>query len=83
VRRLKQKRRQPSARSIGDTDTRTNSIKFANSFRKAVQHFRDTCSGPDPSETHMGLAYWFEGSVKAVERDSLVNLSFTPQSVQA
>jgi hypothetical protein len=68
----------PSA-GINDKDTRTNSIKFANSFRKAVAHFGDTCSGPDPSETHMGLAYWFEGSVKAVGKDSLVSLSFTKQ----
>lgn len=65
--------------SISDADTRTNSIKFANSFQKAVEHFGNTCSGPDPSETHMGLAYWFEGSVKAIDKDSLVSLSFTKQ----
>src|SRR5262249_53075031 len=65
--------------SISDADTRTNSIQFANSFRKAVEHFGNTCSGPDPSETRMGLANWFEGSVKAIDKDSLVSLSFTKQ----
>ena len=65
--------------SISDTDTRTNSLKFANSFQKAVARFGNTCSGPDPSETRMGLANWFEGSVKAIDKDSLVSLSFTKQ----
>ena len=65
--------------SISDTDTRTNSLKFANSFQKAVARFGSTCSGPDPSETRMGLANWFEGSVRAIDKDSLVSLSFTKQ----
>lgn len=65
--------------SISDTDTRTNSLKFANSFQKAVARFGNTCSGPDPSETRMGLANWFEGSVTAIGPDSLVSLSFTKQ----
>lgn len=65
--------------SISDADTRINSIKFANSFQKAVDRFQYTCSGPDPSETGMGLANWFEGSVRAIDKDSLVSLSFTKQ----
>lgn len=65
--------------SISDADTRINSIKFANSFQKAVDRFQYTCSGPDPSKTGMGLANWFEGSVRAIDKESLVSLSFTKQ----
>jgi hypothetical protein len=64
---------------ITDTDTRINHIKFANSFSRAVQRFSGTCFGLDPSETGMGLANWFAGSVKAVDKDSLIGISFTKQ----
>lgn len=64
---------------VSDTDTRGNSIKFATSIPKAVARFKNSCSGPNPSETNMGLAYWFEGTVKAVDKDSLVGISFTKQ----
>lgn len=62
-----------------DTDTRINHIKFANSFRKAVKRYPNNCKGVDPSETHMGLAYWLMGSIKAIDKDDLVGVSFTKQ----
>jgi hypothetical protein len=64
---------------VGDADTRVNHIKFANSFAKAIERYRDTCQGFDPSETGMGLANWIAGSVTAIDKDALVGISFTKQ----
>lgn len=64
---------------ISDTDTRINHIKFANSFQKAKSRYPDNCKGVDPSETRMGLAYWLMGSIKAIDKDDLVGVSFTKQ----
>ncbi|MGJ5203955.1 hypothetical protein [Bradyrhizobium sp. HKCCYLR20261] len=64
---------------ILDTDTRKNSIKFANSIPRAIARYKTICQGFDPSETGMGLANWIAASVTAIEKDSLVSLSFTKQ----
>ncbi|MDT4737254.1 hypothetical protein [Bradyrhizobium sp. WYCCWR 12699] len=64
---------------LSDTDTRTNHIKFANSFQKAIKRYPDNCKGVDPSETGMGLAFWLIASIKAIDKDDLVGVSFTKQ----
>lgn len=64
---------------FSDTDTRTNHIKFANSFQKAIKRYPGNCRGVDPSETGMGLAYWLVASIKAIDEDDLVGVSFTKQ----
>ncbi|WP_453944544.1 hypothetical protein [Bradyrhizobium sp. USDA 372] len=64
---------------ISDTDTRINHIKFANSFHKAKRRYPENCKGDDPSGTHMGLAYWLIGSIKAIDKEDLVGVSFTKQ----
>lgn len=61
------------------TDTKINTIQFAPSIAEAVSKYGESCSGPNPSETNMGLANWIEGSVLAVGPKNLVGVSFTNQ----
>lgn len=64
---------------VTGTDTRTGHIQFSTNIVAAKKKYGTTCSGNDPSETHMGLANWFIAALKAIEKGSLAGVTYTKQ----
>lgn len=65
--------------SLTGTDTRTGHIQFSTNILAAKKKYGASCSGDDPSETHMGMANWFIAALKAIEKGSLAGVTYTKQ----
>ena len=52
-------------------DTSISHVQFATPMGQAVKDYGATCSGPDPSETKLGLAEWFRATLLAIDKEKL------------
>jgi hypothetical protein len=62
-------------------DTSTSHVQFVIPIGYAADTFGKTCSGPDPSETKMGLAEWFRATLIAIDKRAITGLTFTKEFV--
>jgi hypothetical protein len=60
-------------------DTSTSHVQFITPIGHAQQAYGKTCSGPDPSETRMGLAEWFRATLIAIDKRAITGLTFTKE----
>jgi hypothetical protein len=60
-------------------DTSISHVQFATPIAKALETYGASCSGPDPSDTRMGLAEWFRSALLAIDKGSITGLTFTKE----
>lgn len=66
----------PSAGVTGKF-THTGHLDFAISIPEAIDAFGSECRGPDPSQTHLGLAAWIAATLDQIEPQNHGGLSYT------
>lgn len=62
---------------VSRKDTSISHVQFITPIGKAKTVYGATCSGPDPSDTRMGLAEWFRSALLAVDKGAITGLTFT------
>ena len=59
--------------------TNTSHVQFVTPIGVAKAQYGATCSGPDPSETNMGLAEWLRATLIAIDKRAITGLTFTKE----
>ena len=68
----------PSA-SVSGRETNVARVEFANPIGAALTRQPQCVPGPDPSGTGMGLAAWFESTLRAIPRGEFAGGTFTTE----
>ncbi|OAF19641.1 hypothetical protein [Bradyrhizobium neotropicale] len=63
--------------SINGKFTHNGHVDFATSIPKAIVKWSKLCQGPDPSESHLGLAGWIAATLDKIEPQNHGGLSYT------
>ncbi|WP_439402626.1 hypothetical protein ACNJYA_09450 [Bradyrhizobium sp. DASA03068] len=63
--------------SLSGKFTHTGHVDFAVSIPEAIAIYGDKCQGPDPSQTHLGLAAWIAATLDQIQPENHGGLSYT------
>lgn len=63
--------------SLSGKFTHTGHVDFAVSIPEAIDIYGDKCQGPDPSQTHLGLAAWIAATLDQIRPENHGGLSYT------
>ena len=65
------------AASLSGKFTHTGHIDFAISIPAAIEKYGRICQGPDPSQSHLGLAAWIAATLDKIQPENHGGLSYT------
>jgi hypothetical protein len=65
------------AASLSGKFTHTGHIDFAISIQAAIEKYGKICQGPDPSQSHLGLAAWIAATLDQIRPENHGGLSYT------
>jgi len=63
--------------SLSGKFSHSGHVDFAIAVPEAISAYGDTCQGPDPSQTHLGLAAWVAATLDEIRPEHHGGLSYT------
>lgn len=63
--------------SLSGKFSHTGHVDFAVSIPEAIATYGEKCQGPDPSQTHLGLAAWIAATLDEIRPENHGGLSYT------